>query len=105
MLREAKSTARILKGIHKKIKKDPFYVLKDTFKALAGRGNLRNVYLLDVNRELHKRGLTLVDLRKLRKADDYIAVIETKKIFRNWKYLSMPSIKKLNIPRLGKILK
>ena len=45
MLREAKSTARILKGIHKKIQRDRFYVLKDTFKALAGRGNLRNVYL------------------------------------------------------------
>jgi|GEM_PF-1624941 hypothetical protein len=100
MLREAKSTARILKEIYNLIKKDRYYLSKETFKAIAGRGNLRNVYLTDVNMQLHRRGLTLIDLRKIRDKQDCVGVIETKKILSNWKFLSKTGIKNLNIPAL-----
>lgn len=96
MFLDPKGMARLLKKVYKNIKSDRYYISKETFRKLAGRKrNLRDRFLLDVNTELHKTGLTLVDLRKLRRENDYIAVIKTKKILDNWNYLTRARIKKL----------
>ena len=95
MFLDPKGMARLLKKIYNNLKSDRYYISKETFRTLAGRKrNLRDQFLLDVNMELHKRGLTLVDLRKLRKEDDYIAIIKTKRILDKWNYLTGAKIKK-----------
>lgn len=83
MARSAEDLAHQLILIYGQRKKR--YVLtKEQFKTIAGKENLKEAYLYDVDDCLREDGYTLIDLREEREA---IAVIKIRTMMDKWEHI------------------
>ncbi|SLM28792.1 conserved hypothetical protein [Desulfamplus magnetovallimortis] len=84
MARSARDMADQLIKIYSETKKR-YLLTKDEFKSIAGKFNLKEAYLWEVDSFLREDGYLLVDLRS---EEDSIGVIKIRRIKKQWKSLS-----------------
>ena len=83
MARSAKDMAEQIIEIYSKEKKR-YLISKEDFKNIAGKANLKDAYLWNVDSNLREDGYLLVDLRQ---EEDIIGIIKIRTIMKNWKEL------------------
>ena len=89
MARSAKDMAEQIIEIYSKEKKR-YLISKEDFKNIAGKANLKDAYLWNVDSNLREDGYLLVDLRQ---EEDIIGIIKIRTIMKNWKELPEDMIK------------